>query len=106
MGRKGDIISKVIGVRAPIKTYTKLLNDASDKGVSLSEYCVSLLSNQDGNFGVDYKRKWEELRELNYQLENLIEQMKIDHKNQINGWVDCVKDNHKEIDMLKRKYEN
>jgi hypothetical protein len=44
MGRKGDIVSKVIGVRAPIKVYTKLLNEASDKGISLSEYCVTLLS--------------------------------------------------------------
>jgi len=58
MGRKGDIVSKVIGVRAPIKVYTKLLNEASDKGISLSEYCVSLLSkdnfNQGGQTKIEY----------------------------------------------------
>ena len=61
MGRKGDITSKVIGVRTPIKVYTKLLNEASDKGISLSEYCVSLLSkdnfSQGGETKIEYKEK-------------------------------------------------
>jgi hypothetical protein len=59
MGRKGDITSKVIGVRTPIKIVTKLMNEASDKGISLSEYCVSLLSkdnfNQGGQTKIEYQ---------------------------------------------------
>lgn len=114
MGRKGDIVSKVIGVRTPIKTYTKLLNDASDKGISLSEYCVSLLSNQ-SDLAIDYKGKWESMVVLNNQLENklkkyedLIEEMKLEHKKDINDWASIVKDDNKEIkelqEKLKRKY--
>lgn len=61
MGRKGDIVSKVIGVRAPIRVYTKLLNEASDKGISISQYCLSLLSkdnfNQGGQTQIEYKEK-------------------------------------------------
>ena len=61
MGRKGDITSKVIGVRTPIKIVTKLMNEASEKGISLSEYCVSLLSkdnfSQGGETKIEYKEK-------------------------------------------------
>lgn len=61
MGRKGDITSKVIGVRTPIKIVTKLMNEASEKGISLSEYCVSLLSkdnlDQGGETKIEYKEK-------------------------------------------------
>lgn len=114
MGRKGDIVSKVIGVRTPIKTYTKLLNDASDKGISLSEYCVSLLSNQ-SDLAIDYKSKWESMIVLNNQLENklkkyedLIEEMKLEHKKDIKDWLGIVRDDNKEIkelqEKLKRKY--
>lgn len=109
MGRKGDIVSKVIGVRTPIKTYTKLLNDASDKGISLSEYCVSLLSNQ-SDLSIDYKDKWENMVVLNNQLENklkkyedLIEKMKLEHKKDIDAWVSIVKDDNKEIKDLQEK---
>lgn len=61
MGRKGDITSKVIGVRTPIKIVTKLMNEASDKGISLSEYCVSLLAkdkfSQGGETKIEYREK-------------------------------------------------
>lgn len=61
MGRKGDIVSKVIGVRAPIRVYTKLLNEASDKGISISQYCLSLLTkdnfNKGGQTEIEYKEK-------------------------------------------------
>jgi hypothetical protein len=71
MGRKGDITSKVIGVRAPIKIYTKLLNEASDKGISLSEYCVSLLSkdnfNQGGQTKIEYRDKIVEVPKIEYR---------------------------------------
>lgn len=56
MGRKGDIISKVIGVRTPIKLYTKLLNESSDKGISLSEYCVMIFT------GLNQKNQDDEIR--------------------------------------------
>ena len=66
MGRKGDIVSKVIGVRSPIRVYTKLLNESSDKGVSLSEYCLSILSkdnfDQGGQTKIEYRDRIVEKR--------------------------------------------
>lgn len=80
MGRKGDIVSKVIGVRAPIKTYTKLLNEASDKGISLSEHCVYLLSkdnfNQGGQTRIEYRDRIIEKKILNPELLSEIETLK------------------------------
>jgi hypothetical protein len=60
MGRKGDIVSKVIGVRSPIRVYTKLLNESSDKGISLSEYCLSILSKDNFNQGGQTKIEYQE----------------------------------------------
>jgi hypothetical protein len=51
MGRKGNITTTVIGVRTPIKLFTKLLNEASDKGMAISPYIVQILSNLDANGG-------------------------------------------------------
>ena len=117
MGRKGDITSKVIGVRTPIKVYTKLLNEASDKGISLSEYCVSLLSkdnfSQGGQTKIEYQDRWHidpklarENDELKTRLKEqvvLIEEMKSKMKQNTKDWADIVKEQNKEIDKLKGK---
>jgi predicted RNase H-like nuclease (RuvC/YqgF family) len=52
MGRKGNITTTVIGVRTPIKLFTKLLNEASDKGMAISPYIVQILSDLDANGGL------------------------------------------------------
>jgi hypothetical protein len=117
MGRKGDIISKVIGVRAPIKVYTKLLNEASDKGISLSEYCVSLLSkdnlSQGGQTKIEYQdrfrtdpklvRENQVLKNLLQEKDVLIEKLQKDVKQWDRDFRDEVLDLYKEIDRLKGK---
>ena len=117
MGRKGDIISKVIGVRAPIKVYTKLLNEASDKGISLSEYCVSLLSkdnlSQGGQTKIEYQDRWhidpklvrenEVLKNRLQEKDVLIEKLQKDVKQWDRDFRDEVLDLYKEIDRLKGK---
>lgn len=120
MGRKGDIVSKVIGVRSPIKIYTKLLNEASDKGISLSEYCVSILSkdnfNQGGQTKIEYRdklhidhrlvRENEELKTLLKEQVFLIDKMKFELKETIKDWATIVKDQNREIDNLNREIDN
>lgn len=117
MGRKGDIVSKVIGVRAPIKVYTKLLNEASDKGISLSEYCVSLLSkdnfNQGGQTKIEYQDRWHidpKLVRENEQLKTRIKEQVVSIENlesklkeSIKEWTTIVKDQNREIENLKGK---
>lgn len=120
MGRKGDIVSKVIGVRAPIKVYTKLLNESSDKGISLSEYCVSLLTkdsfSQGGQTKIEYIDRPPRIVEKNVPVDNpvlirenarLKEEIKsilvisigaIEHPS--------VTNNDKILDLLKEKAEN
>jgi len=94
MGRKGDITSKVIGVRAPIKTYTKLLNEASDKGISLSEYCVHLLVQKyaDGGQVDDLVSTNNKLTRLNENLTRINE-----NNNQ------KITELNKSIDLLKKE---
>jgi hypothetical protein len=119
MGRKGDIVSKVIGVRAPIKVYTKLLNESSDKGISLSEYCVSLLTkdnfSQGGQTKIEYIDRPPRIVEKNVPIDNpvLIKENSL-LKKEIKsillisiGAIEHPTQNKDEIlDLLKEKAEN
>lgn len=59
MGRRGNIGTRVLSSRVPIKLYTRLCNEADDLEISLSEYVVSLLSNnnfsQGGETKIEYR---------------------------------------------------
>ena len=99
MGRKGDITSKVIGVRTPIKIVTKLMNEASEKGISLSEYCVSLLSkdnfNQGGQTKIEYQDKWHidpKLVRENEQLKTRIKEQVVSIENLESKLKETIKD--------------
>lgn len=61
MGRKGDIGTKILSSRVPIKLYTKLLNEADDKGIAIGVYIRDILAkdnfSQGGQTKIEYKEK-------------------------------------------------
>ena len=61
MGRKGNIGSQVVSCRVPTKLFTKLHNEADDKGIAIGVYIRDILSqenfSQGGETKIEYRDK-------------------------------------------------
>lgn len=51
MARPSDISTKVVSFRIPMKDYIKLLSQATDKGLSISDYMLMRVYQPDGELG-------------------------------------------------------
>ena len=71
MGRLGNIGSQVVSSRLPTKVYTKLLNEADDKGIAIGVYIRDILSqdnfSQGGQTKIEYRDKIVEVPKIEYR---------------------------------------
>ena len=88
MGRKGNIGSQVVSCRVPTKLFTKLHNEADDKGIAIGVYIRDILSqenfSQGGETKIEYRDKL--VPKIEYRdkiVEKIVEVPKIEYRDKI-----------------------